>query len=154
MPSLLFLMLKISWALVTHTCNPIYLGGWDQEDHSSGTAGRGGYFARPCLSQYLYVIAHVCHPKLCRRLKSGLQFQVSPGKKVCETSSQWREGGARCHSSDDRKLKINKRIVVQASLGKMWDPISEITRAKRSLNSSPFYLFCRFCVELSSRVPS
>jgi hypothetical protein len=26
---------KLSQALVAHTCNPSYLGGWDQEDHSS-----------------------------------------------------------------------------------------------------------------------
>jgi hypothetical protein len=28
----------LSWALVTHTCNPSYVGGWDREDRGSKPA--------------------------------------------------------------------------------------------------------------------
>jgi hypothetical protein len=53
---------------------------------------------------------YTCHPKLVRRLRSGgLKFQASSGKKVHETSSQWKKLDVimhACHPSNGRKCKI------------------------------------------------
>jgi hypothetical protein len=44
-------LIKISsWALLTHTCNPSYLGGRDQEDQGS-KAALDKYFTRPNLKK-------------------------------------------------------------------------------------------------------
>jgi hypothetical protein len=51
-------------------------------------------FTRPHLKQQLDVVAHICHPKLCRRLRSDISWILaSLGKNVLETPSQWKKAG-------------------------------------------------------------
>jgi hypothetical protein len=64
----------------------------------------------------------------------GLQFQACVGKEVPETPTQWKKLGMgvhACHPSYSGKHKIGGSSV-QANLGKKQDPISKITRAKRT----------------------
>jgi hypothetical protein len=49
------------------------------------------------------------------------------GKKVCETPSQWGKSQVWCYVP---VLPVS--TLVQAGLGKKWDPISKITKAKRA----------------------
>jgi hypothetical protein len=54
--------------------------------------------------------------------------------KLCETPSQWKKTGIvahACHPSNGGKHK-NRRITVQANLGKKQEPISKIIRVKRA----------------------
>jgi hypothetical protein len=56
------------------------------------------------------MVVYICHPKLHRRLRwRGLQFQVSLGKKVFKTPSQWEKaghGGMNLSSQLQYQLKI------------------------------------------------
>jgi hypothetical protein len=69
------------------------------------------------LNQQLGTVAHACHPKLCRRLKSrGLWFQDSLGKKFHETPHPHLKGkklGMAVHP-----YHPSCRIKVQADLAK------------------------------------
>jgi hypothetical protein len=96
-----------SQAPLAHNCNPSYLG--------------------PHLNQQLGALACFCHPKLhgswdlgkCRIPGSAGGL----GEGFCTlTDFQWKRAGrgGACLSSQLQ----NGRIVVQASLGKMWDPVS------------------------------
>jgi hypothetical protein len=58
----------------------------------------------------------------------------SKRKRVCETPVYWKKVGCGgVHLSSQQQWEPqNKRIMVQPSLGKEQDPVSKITRAKRS----------------------
>jgi hypothetical protein len=96
--------LPIMWVLVTHACNPNYLGGWDwkMEVWRQSTQKLS---ETPYLNQWLGTVACTCHPMLQGRLIWGLWFQVSLGKKICKVNRK-KLGVVVCtwHPSDSRRL--------------------------------------------------
>jgi hypothetical protein len=88
----------LSLAPMTHAYNPSYLGGVDQEDHSSWPAQAKSSQDLISIGKKLGIVAHVCYPNYCRKNKIKRSRYSQPGKKArpyCQNNQSkksWQSG--------------------------------------------------------------
>jgi hypothetical protein len=117
---------------------PLILATWEAEIGKMTIQGQPKHIAQETTQETISTTACACHPKLCRRLRSGgSQFQVSPsqnnlwethlkGKKVnmvvcaCHSSRKHKTGRLRsrlalvkCQNNKSKKVLANVKPWVQ-----------------------------------------
>jgi hypothetical protein len=87
-PSFLWVLKAyVSWTPVTHTCNPSYLGAWDQEDHGSRTAQANSsqdLISKITRAKWTRGVAQAVEHLLCKN-----KLQSHQKKKKVYVTSQW-----------------------------------------------------------------
>jgi hypothetical protein len=118
--------IRRSWAPVAHTCNPSYLGGWDQEDHGLNPAEENSSL-NPISKNHQSKIEWRCgsRNKAPALQEWGPEFKPVPPKKKeeipnCSQSTEnlmWT--GLRVRLNSDFSWRFDLDFCVQSNYG--WD---------------------------------
>jgi hypothetical protein len=114
-----------------NACNPSYLGSWDWEDRGSKPAQQ-----KVCETPSQPIPGcsgvHLSSKAMQKAEIRESWFQASLGKKFVTPPPQWKKSWVwwcSHHSSNGKEHEI-ERIMIRASVGKKWDLVSKVTRAK------------------------